>query len=291
MNEDLRNAPGFQKYFTPALLLGLILLIGAALRFHNLGAKSYWIDEMCTVIEGQQSPQQLFVSGRLDQPPAYYLPFHLWVQLFGTAEVSTRSFSSLFGIGSIVLIYLVGRELFGKPVGLLSAFLMAISEFQLQFSQEARFYSFFEFMTLLSFLFFILALRSKKKLYFVLYGFASIIMVFGHTYGVFILVAQNLFFFMQATKNRNAIAGWIICQAAIGLALVILSFSPPFWSGRYRRRNYLKYWRALNFNNIGSLTFRIPLCLLTSWRAQLGDYACQLCRSWSLACSRHLDFR
>ena len=234
MKEDLRNARGFRNQLTPGLLLALILLIGAALRFHNLGAKSYWIDEMSTVIEGQQSPQQLFASGRLDQPPAYYLPFHLWVQIFGTAEVSTRSFSCLFGIGSIVLIYLVGLELFGKPVGLLSAFLMAVSEFQLQFSQEARFYSFFEFMTLLSFLLFIRALRSRRKSYFVLYVLASIIMVLAHTYGVFILVAQNLFFFMQARKNKNAIAGWIGCQAVIGLALLSYLFPLLFSEGGIR---------------------------------------------------------
>ena len=150
LKKVLRNGSGFKRYLTPAVLLGLILLMGTALRFYDLGTESYWIDEMGTLVEAQQSIPQMLSSGRLDQPPAYFLPFHFWVQFFGTSEVSTRSFSVLTGIGSIVLIYLVGKELFGETVGLLSSFLMAVTEFQLFYSQETRFYSFFEFMTLLS---------------------------------------------------------------------------------------------------------------------------------------------
>jgi uncharacterized membrane protein len=67
------------------------------------------------------------------------------------------------GVSAIVLIFLIGRELFGRAVGLLSAFLMAISGFQIYYSQIARFYSYFELMTLISFLFFILALGRKRK--------------------------------------------------------------------------------------------------------------------------------
>ena len=89
-------------------------------------------------------------------------------------------------------------------------------------------------MTLLSFLFFILALRSKKKLHFFLYGFASIVMIYGHTYGIFILVAQNLFFFIQAIKNKNVIVTWLICQTLIGLALIPYLFPLLFGAGGIR---------------------------------------------------------
>jgi len=230
-NKDIQIGRGIQRYLNTTVLFGLILLLGITLRFYDLGAESYWIDEMFTVIEGHQSIFQLLASGRLDQPPAFYLPFHLWVQLFGYTEIGTRSFSALAGIGSIVLIYMVGRELFGKEVGLLGAFFMAITEFQIHFSQLARFYSFFEFMTLLSFLFFIRAFRSKKVIYFLLYGLASIIMVYSHTFGLFILVAQNLFFLTQEIKNRNAMVIWLICQVLIALTLLPYLFSRLFGAG------------------------------------------------------------
>jgi len=230
LDKKLCDVPGFQKYLTPSVLLGLILLLGMMLRLYNLGTESYWIDEMSTVVEGQQSIQQLLASGRLDQPPAYYLPFHFWVQFFGTTEVSTRSFSTLTGIGSIILIYLIGRELFGKSVGLLSAFLMSISQFQVYYSQQARYYGFFEFLTLLSFLFFILALSSKRRIYFMLYWMSSVIMVYSHAYGLFILVAQGIFFILQWKKYKDMLAAWFVCQMII-LLVIIPYFYPMVFEG------------------------------------------------------------
>jgi mannosyltransferase len=244
-NKNSRNGFEVRKYLSSTVLLGIILIIGLALRLYDLGSESYWIDEMSTVIEGQQSITTMLASGRLDQPPAFYIPFHLWEQMLGTNEVSTRSFSVLTGIGSIILIYIIGRELFGKEVGLLSAFFMAITEFQIYYSQIARFYSFFEFMALLSFLFFILSLKSKKKIFFGFYVLASVIMVYGHTYGVFILVAQNLFFFLQIIKNRNIVTIWLISQALIGLALAPYAFPLLFGTGGIRG--------AVDFN-IGGLS-------------------------------------
>jgi mannosyltransferase len=219
-NKAFQGITEFKKYLNSTILLGLILLLSIILRFYDISTESYWIDEMYTITESQQSIQQLVTSGRLDQPPAYYLPFHLWVQIFNADEVSTRTFSVLAGIGSILLIYLVGRELFNKEIGLISAFLMAISWYQISFSQETRYYSLFEFMALSSFLFFIVAFKSKRILHFVFYIIASILMVYSHADGVFILIVQNIYFIIQIKKNKNQITAWLVSQALILLALL-----------------------------------------------------------------------
>lgn len=200
--------------------LGLILLLGLALRFYDLGAESYWIDEMSTVVEGQQDILELVTSGRLDQPPAYYFPFNLWVTTFGTSEISTRAFSALIGIGSIWLLYFVGQKLFGKTVGLIAAFLMAISEFQIYHSQQARFYIFFEFTALLSFLFFILVLENKRRIFFVLYGITSIAMIYSHAFGLFILAGQGLFLVLNWKRYKDILLAWFVCQAVIFIGLI-----------------------------------------------------------------------
>jgi uncharacterized membrane protein len=216
----LRVDSGFGKFMNSNVMLGLILLLGAALRFYDLGAESYWIDEISTIIEGQQNLQQLFTSGKLNQPPAYYLPFHFWLQIFGDTEVSTRSFSVLFGLASVFLTYVVGKELFDEKIGLLGALLMAVSEFQIYHSQTTRFYSFFEFTVLLSFLFFILSLRNKRTIYFAFYGIASVIMICSHAFGVFILVAQNLFLVLQGKRHSDILIIWLACQALVLLTVM-----------------------------------------------------------------------
>jgi len=210
----------FKKDLMRLTLFGAIVFLGFVLRIYDLGSESYWIDEMSTVIEGQQSIHQLLTSGRLDQPPAYYFPFHWWLQTFGTSEISTRSFSVLAGVGSIILLYWIGKELFGKEVGLLSALLMAVSDFQIFFSQEARFYSFFEFAALFSFVFFVLLLKEKKITYFVLYIFASVVMIYSHSYGIFIIAAQNLVIVLQGKKYKDVLIAWFAWQLVIFLMLV-----------------------------------------------------------------------
>ena len=223
MNDNLQKFPGLSRTLHPYILLGLILLLGAFLRFYDLGAESYWFDEMGSLIESQQSIHQLFTVGRLDNPPAYYVPFIYWVKAFGTNEASVRSFSALIGVISILFMYLIGRELFGQTVGLLSAFLMATSVFYIYHSQSARYYSYFGFITLLSFYFLILALKSDKTIYYILYGVFSILMLYTHTYGVFIVVGQNLYFALNLKKYKNLLITWIVCQA-----LILVAFLPYF---------------------------------------------------------------
>lgn len=220
VNKSLQNFYRFKKYLTPAILLGIILIIGAGLRFYDLGTESYLSDEMYTVLEAKQSVYQLVTSGRLDQPPAYYLPLLLWVKIFGSSEASTRSLSALVGIGSIFLIYFIGKKLFSNKIGVLSAFIMAISGIQIYYSQTARFYSFFEFTSLLSFYFFILCIQSNKVVHYFLYGVTSILMVYSHAFGIFIIAAQNLVLILQIKYYRKLLTHWIFCQVLILIAIV-----------------------------------------------------------------------
>jgi hypothetical protein len=79
-------------------------------------------------------------------------------------------------------------------------------------------------MTLLSFLFFILALRSERIVHLALYGAASILMVYSHAFGIFILAAQILFLIVQRKNFGNLITTWIICEA-----LILLTLLPYFY--------------------------------------------------------------
>lgn len=134
-------------------LLVFIILLAAALRFYDLGGESYWYDEVIMLRVAQDNILTIIEGGR---PPIYIILAHFWIKLFGTEEVATRSLSAIFGVASIPLIYLIGKELFDRKVGLISAFLMAISQFQIYYSQDIRYYSLFVLMTLVSYYFLLL---------------------------------------------------------------------------------------------------------------------------------------
>ncbi len=107
-------------------MLLLIIILAALLRLYDLGGESYWYDEVIMTDVAQGDLGKMIKSGR---PPLYVTFAHFWIKLFGTSEFATRSLSALAGILAIPVLYLIGQQLFGTRVGLISAFLMAISQF------------------------------------------------------------------------------------------------------------------------------------------------------------------
>jgi 4-amino-4-deoxy-L-arabinose transferase-like glycosyltransferase len=123
------------------LLLG-ILLLGASLRFYRLGAQSLWNDEGNAARLAERSLPLIAQGAAGDiHPPGYYLLLHYWRALFGQSEFALRSLSAVAGLALVLCTYLLGRQLFAGPTGLMAAFVSAISPFAIYYSQEARMYA------------------------------------------------------------------------------------------------------------------------------------------------------
>lgn len=240
--KNLKNKLTLDPNLISNALLYLIIILGAALRFYDLGAESYWIDEMAMIHVARRSLGSILAAAQGGRPPVYVLLAHFWMLVFGTTEAATRSLSALAGIASIAVMYTVGRELFGSRVGLLSALLMAISEFQIHYSQDFRYYSLLVLMTLFSFLFYIRALKSRRLSHFVPYVLASILLCYTHLYGVFVLVAQNLYFLLQWNRYRKARGPWLLCQTLTLLALgpALLGALPKTLKGTFGPMNWIR---------------------------------------------------
>ncbi|MCH7887721.1 MAG: glycosyltransferase family 39 protein, partial [Proteobacteria bacterium] len=85
-----------------------------------------------------------------------------WTKLFDVSEISLRLFSAVFGSLSIIIVYLVAKELSNNKIALLSSFIFSLSMANIQYSQEARLYSLLVFISLSSVYFFI---KSNCKRY------------------------------------------------------------------------------------------------------------------------------
>jgi uncharacterized membrane protein len=124
------------------LLLLLITLLAAGLRFYQIGNQGLWLDEAFSVWLGWQPVTEMWAwLLKVDQhPPLYYTLLHFWMT-FGDSAANVRSFSALVSTLTVPVIYLLGRRLGGAPVGLLAALLLAISPFHVRFAQETRMYT------------------------------------------------------------------------------------------------------------------------------------------------------
>ena len=157
------------------ILLALITLFGAILRFTHLSALSLWLDEGYTAWAANHSQQDIISLIRADtNPPLYYLLLHFWTHFFGRGEAGLRSLSALAGTLQIPIVYLIARRLLrpeadSQPHPTLRAsapfvatILFALSFAQYWYSREARFYELLCFLTTLSFYFLLRYLDSPR---------------------------------------------------------------------------------------------------------------------------------
>jgi hypothetical protein len=159
-----------------AAIAGAILLItflAAALRLHQLGHGSFWLDELYTInsvahVEGSHRSKVLgyvptWIGLRLQGIDPSSIPRyepHRWREM-GVHEVSARLPTAIVGILSVPIIGLVACRLLGARAGVLAMLLLAIAPWHIYWSQAARFYvPQFLFYTLTLMLYYI-ATRSR----------------------------------------------------------------------------------------------------------------------------------
>lgn len=112
--------------------IGLILL-GCVLYLTNLGATRLWdVDEAIfsqAAVEMRERGDWVtpYFNGQLfaHKPPIMYWCQMLAYQTFGTTEFAARIFSAVFGIGTLLVTYELGRTLFNPRAGLWSAIALA----------------------------------------------------------------------------------------------------------------------------------------------------------------------
>src|SRR3989344_1694944 len=117
----------------------VILFTALILRLISLN-QSLWLDEATTALVAKMPLSDLFTKFLPGDfhPPLYYLIINQWTKLFGYSEVSLRFPSILFGVASVFMVYLIGKEFLDKKVGLIASLFLAMSGLHIYYSQEAR---------------------------------------------------------------------------------------------------------------------------------------------------------
>ncbi|MFN8454367.1 MAG: glycosyltransferase family 39 protein [Anaerolineae bacterium] len=125
--------------------------MAAAVRFYNLSGPSLWADEGNSAAMAQHSFIEIAQRTAFDiHPPLYYWLLKIWIAVVGDSEIGLRSLSVILGVGTVYLIAVLGARLFTQRVGLIAAFIAALSPLQVYYSQEARMYMLLTFLSTLT---------------------------------------------------------------------------------------------------------------------------------------------
>lgn len=136
-----------------------VLLAGFALRLYRLGVESLWYDETVSLLLARSDLAELtrHTAGDI-HPPFYYYLLHFWGEFSGWSEFSSAFLSLFFGVLLIALVYRVTREWLqgyrdressaclpltqsANSIALVAAVLVAVSSYNVWYSQEVRMYT------------------------------------------------------------------------------------------------------------------------------------------------------
>ncbi len=205
------------------ILLVCIVSIGALLRFWHLGKWSFWIDEVLTVLDAKDFS--------LNNSPINPIPYiaakfsvilgeNLSFIFDGGSEWNSRLIFCIVGIISIPIVFSLGKTLYNNRVGVFASVFVALSNWHLFWSQNARSY-------ILTFLFGALAAWSfyrsfDKDSTLLTIGalFSSICLILSHLLAAAIVPALAAYTILQLLENRNR-------KRLVNLIIFFLPFIVP----------------------------------------------------------------
>lgn len=215
-----------------------IISIGIILRVWNLETIPHWFwDEgvnmniAWNLANGRMQwfcLQYAFVP----HPPLYFIISSFLLDYFGNELIVLRGLSVLYGIVTILLVYLMGRRMFDERTGLLSSLLLAIYPTAVYWNRMAFANNQVMFLSMLTMYSILLYLDQRGKKWFYLAGVLAGLSIVTEVLGaeVFFAVAVLLWIY-----DRRRLPEFIIVSASLPLIFVayMLNLMPDYFIGDF----------------------------------------------------------
>lgn len=214
-----------KQFLATHYAIALITLGALIIRLYKLTAISLWHDEAFSALLIKYSWSEMMYRIGLDvHPPLYYIFLRIWHYVFGHSLFSLRAMSVAFGVGAVVMTYVLVKDIFSsRRAALIAALLVALNPFQIQYVTEARMYTMGAFLALLGAWLLVKALKAQRAEqrhggYYILFGLASGAMMLTHYYLLFTVAAlgiYGLYHLFQAYGPNARKYLWLIASGLI----------------------------------------------------------------------------
>ena len=217
------------------LLFSAILFVGAFLRLHRLGVDSLSWNEVQTALVAEDGRVRGLWAMMTDPirplvaQPLRYLPLSLSMKLGGTSEFFLRLRDALFGIFSLLFIYLAASSLVKRRVALLALFLTSLSAYHIFFSRWNMAYGQLLFFSAAAFYLFKVAIDSGKLSHWLLFSAATLLAMSTHITALALLPSQFLFFALPWPHLSLAVKKKRLKQFVFSLLIIGFAYLPVFF--------------------------------------------------------------
>jgi 4-amino-4-deoxy-L-arabinose transferase-like glycosyltransferase len=214
------------------VVLIAIMIVASVLRFYHLQFQSPWDDELATMIESNPLLNQKEAYNKYleyeSMPPLYFIMLRWIFSIFGYKVEVLRFISAIGGVASIYSIYLLGKELHTKRVGVFAALILSVNQMHIYYSQEGRPYSYLVCFTALSFYAMLRFVKNPSWLNSTLYVLFTTLMIYSQYIVLIIIPIQFfllLYFLFGSPKEKRPI---LISRAIFSGLLIIILYIPAY---------------------------------------------------------------
>jgi len=187
------------KYPILGVLIGIILISLSIGPFQNLDTA--WEYKAATGVIMWGMPFVEVQGSLINQPPLGFYTEGLFLRIFGISIETGVVLMTLFGVGCTLLVYLIGKTLYGKHTGLLASALFALTPWQLVLSNSFLIDTQCLFLSLCSLYVGILSFRRDSNKLLATSGLLFAMAFYTKLFAVFVLIPLSLFYIYQQRKK------------------------------------------------------------------------------------------
>jgi len=201
------------------VVLSAGLVTFAALMWSNLGHPDFWLDESITA--GHIAKPE-YIHWDAFHPPGYYWLLMRWSHIWGPGDIALRSFSALWALVAVVLVWLLASRLLRPPGDLLALWLFVLSPLGLLYLRTARYFAMTTALFLLVAYLLLLAASKGRWRHYILLGLSAAALLWANYVAALLLVPGYLLLLYAARRDQPGyLPRWLVSAA-----LPIVALSP-----------------------------------------------------------------
>ncbi len=197
----------FAHYSLLAVFIGVALVSASIAPFHNIDTDLEYQTALGIIKWGM--PYNPTYGEFLNQPPLGFYIEAAFFKLFGATFDCGTALITVFGLGTALLIYELGKLWYGRRTGLLAAALFAFTPWQLVLSRSFLIDVQCLFFSLLFLLVGMLAIRKRSFRLFMVSGAIFAAAFLTKFYAVYALIPLGLFYLCSRSRNLKRSLMWV----------------------------------------------------------------------------------
>jgi Dolichyl-phosphate-mannose-protein mannosyltransferase len=206
-----------------SLPIALMIILALGVYSYHLGFKALGPSEAYSALAAVQPTLRAVAHSAMEfdpgKPVVYHLLLHWFCRWFGESETALRSFSLMFGVASIALVFAYGEELFGRRVGFVAATIWALTPLAIVCARWARMYSMFVALALGHLLLMAKLRRRSTATRTIAAGTIGAAMLYTHLAAIFIIGAEFVVVVREFRREGRSVT-------LLPLIIAVLLFVP-----------------------------------------------------------------